>query len=58
MLSRDNYIYIIILTFQEKLSSANVTEMSDVTSAKLGLPNGTSQCATCGSQSVRDCDGE
>lgn len=41
----------------EKLSSANVIEMSDVTSAKLGLPNGKSQCATCGSQSVRDCDG-
>uniref|UniRef100_J3M0K5 DNA-directed RNA polymerase subunit n=1 Tax=Oryza brachyantha TaxID=4533 RepID=J3M0K5_ORYBR len=41
----------------EKLSSASIIEMCDVTNAKLGLPNGAPQCATCGSQSVRDCDG-
>uniref|UniRef100_A0A0Q3PPN4 DNA-directed RNA polymerase n=1 Tax=Setaria italica TaxID=4555 RepID=A0A0Q3PPN4_SETIT len=41
----------------EKLSSISITEVSDVTSPKLGLPNGSSQCETCGSQSERDCDG-
>lgn len=44
--------------FQEKLSSASIVEPSDVTSAKLGLPNGAPQCETCGAQSVRECDGE
>ncbi len=32
--------------------------MCDVTNAKLGLPNGAPQCATCGSRSIRDCDGK
>uniref|UniRef100_A0A0E0DHF6 DNA-directed RNA polymerase subunit n=1 Tax=Oryza meridionalis TaxID=40149 RepID=A0A0E0DHF6_9ORYZ len=41
----------------EKLSSATIIEMCDVTNAKLGLPNGAPQCATCGSRSIRDCDG-
>lgn len=41
----------------ETLSSANIIEASDVTSAKLGLPNAAPQCVTCGSQNVRDCDG-
>ncbi|KAL5213609.1 hypothetical protein ABZP36_002761 [Zizania latifolia] len=41
----------------EKLSSASIIEMCDVTNAKLGLPNGSPQCATCGSRSIRDCDG-
>ena len=49
---------IIFNIFQEKLSSTIIIETSDVTSAKLGLPNGAPQCATCGSQSVRDCNGE
>uniref|UniRef100_A0A0D9UXT2 DNA-directed RNA polymerase subunit n=1 Tax=Leersia perrieri TaxID=77586 RepID=A0A0D9UXT2_9ORYZ len=41
----------------EKFSSASIIEMCDTTNAKLGLPNGEPQCATCGSRSVRDCDG-
>ena len=44
--------------FQEKICSTIVTEASDVTSAKLGLPNGAPQCESCGAHSVRDCDGE
>jgi len=39
------------------LSSISIVEVSDVTSPKLGLPNGSPQCETCGSQSERDCDG-
>jgi len=39
------------------LSSISIIEVSDVTSPKLGLPNGSPQCETCGSQSERDCDG-
>ncbi|KAK3141749.1 hypothetical protein QOZ80_4BG0337860 [Eleusine coracana subsp. coracana] len=41
----------------EKLSSVSIVELSDVTSPKLGLPNGSPQCDTCGSQNTRDCDG-
>jgi len=44
-------------TDMEKLSSISIIEVSDVTSPKLGLPNGSPQCETCGSQSERDCDG-
>ena len=44
--------------FQEKSSSASIIEPSDVSSAKLGLPNGAPQCETCGAQTVRECDGE
>ncbi|KAJ1272495.1 hypothetical protein BS78_06G206000 [Paspalum vaginatum] len=44
-------------TDMEKLSSISIIEVSDVTSPKLGLPNGSPQCQTCGSQSERDCDG-
>ncbi|KAF8702518.1 hypothetical protein HU200_032899 [Digitaria exilis] len=44
-------------TDMEKLSSISIIEVSDVTSPKLGLPNGSPQCETCGSQSQRDCDG-
>ncbi|XP_073001683.1 DNA-directed RNA polymerase IV subunit 1 isoform X2 [Typha latifolia] len=41
----------------EKLSNASIVEMNDLTNPKLGLPNGSSQCATCGSKTVKDCDG-
>lgn len=44
-------------TDMEKLSSMSIIEVSDVTSPKLGLPNGSLQCETCGSQRGRDCDG-
>ncbi|XP_066348973.1 DNA-directed RNA polymerase IV subunit 1-like isoform X2 [Miscanthus floridulus] len=44
-------------TDMEKLSSMSVIEVSDVTSPKLGLPNSSPQCETCGSKSTRDCDG-
>ncbi|WVZ86784.1 hypothetical protein U9M48_033517, partial [Paspalum notatum var. saurae] len=44
-------------TDMEKLSSISIIEVSDVTSPKLGLPNGSPQCQTCGSRSERDCDG-
>nr|BAJ86498.1 predicted protein [Hordeum vulgare subsp. vulgare] len=44
-------------TEMEKSSSASIVEPSDVTSAKLGLPNGAPQCETCGAQTVRECDG-
>ncbi|XP_062184129.1 DNA-directed RNA polymerase IV subunit 1 isoform X2 [Phragmites australis] len=41
----------------EKLCSVSIIEVGDVTSPKLGLPNGSPQCDTCGSQNIRDCDG-
>ncbi|TVU16080.1 hypothetical protein EJB05_39628, partial [Eragrostis curvula] len=41
----------------EKMSSVSIIEQSDVTSPKLGLPNSSPQCDTCGSQNTRDCDG-
>ncbi|TVU19006.1 hypothetical protein EJB05_35129, partial [Eragrostis curvula] len=41
----------------EKMSSISIIEQSDVTSPKLGLPNSSPQCDTCGSQNTRDCDG-
>ncbi|XP_015696685.1 DNA-directed RNA polymerase IV subunit 1-like [Oryza brachyantha] len=41
----------------EKFSSVSIIEMRDVTNAKLGLPNGAPQCATCGFRNIRDCDG-
>ncbi|KAL6882669.1 hypothetical protein ACP4OV_011359 [Aristida adscensionis] len=41
----------------EKLSSVSIIEVNDVNSSKLGLPSSSPQCDTCGSQSVRDCDG-
>ncbi|TVU35011.1 hypothetical protein EJB05_16875, partial [Eragrostis curvula] len=44
-------------TDMEKMSSVSIIELSDVTGPKLGLPNGSPQCDTCGSQNTRDCDG-
>ncbi|KAM0862551.1 hypothetical protein ACQ4PT_045199 [Festuca glaucescens] len=44
-------------TDMERVSSATIIDSSDVTSAKLGLPNGAPQCETCGAQNVRGCDG-
>uniref|UniRef100_A0A452Y2I3 DNA-directed RNA polymerase n=1 Tax=Aegilops tauschii subsp. strangulata TaxID=200361 RepID=A0A452Y2I3_AEGTS len=49
--------YLMTNTEMEKSSSASIVEPSDVSSAKLGLPNGAPQCETCGAQSVRECDG-
>ncbi|XP_051177500.1 DNA-directed RNA polymerase IV subunit 1 isoform X1 [Lolium perenne] len=44
-------------TDMERVSSATIIDPSDVTSAKLGLPNGAPQCETCGAHNVRGCDG-
>ncbi|KAG6495185.1 hypothetical protein ZIOFF_042977 [Zingiber officinale] len=41
----------------EKLCNVGIMEVNDVTSSKLGLPNASSQCETCGSRYIRDCDG-
>ncbi|URE25020.1 DNA-directed RNA polymerase [Musa troglodytarum] len=41
----------------EKICNVSIVEANEVTSAKLGLPNASSQCATCGSRNIRDCDG-
>ncbi|KAJ6794026.1 DNA-directed RNA polymerase IV subunit 1 [Iris pallida] len=41
----------------EKFSSINIVEGSDVTNAKLGLPNTFLQCTTCGSSGITECDG-
>ncbi|WOL10016.1 hypothetical protein Cni_G18770 [Canna indica] len=41
----------------EKLCKVSIMEANDVTSAKLGLPNASSQCATCGSTNLKECDG-
>ncbi|EMS66983.1 DNA-directed RNA polymerase D subunit 1 [Triticum urartu] len=49
--------YLMTNTEMEKSSSVSIVEPSDVSSAKLGLPNGAPQCETCGAQSVRECDG-
>jgi hypothetical protein len=40
------------------MSSVSIIELGDVTSSKLGLPNGSPRCDTCGSQNARDCDGK
>lgn len=42
---------------QEKFGNAYVNDSSDLTSPKLGLPNVSSQCTTCGSTNIRDCEG-
>uniref|UniRef100_M8BYW7 DNA-directed RNA polymerase n=1 Tax=Aegilops tauschii TaxID=37682 RepID=M8BYW7_AEGTA len=41
----------------KKYSSASIAKASDVTRAKLGLPNGAKKCETCGSRSKCDGDG-
>ncbi|KAJ3680051.1 hypothetical protein LUZ60_016329 [Juncus effusus] len=41
----------------EKMSNITISESSDVTNPKLGLPNSSSRCGTCGSKSIRDCEG-
>ncbi|RWV98600.1 hypothetical protein BHE74_00021197 [Ensete ventricosum] len=42
----------------EKICNVSIVEANEVTSGKLGLPNASSECATCGSRNIRDCDGE
>lgn len=41
----------------EKICHVNIVEGNDVTNAKLGLPNASSHCQTCGSRNTRDCEG-
>lgn len=41
----------------EKFSSINIVEGSDVTNAKLGLPNTFLECTTCGASNITKCDG-
>ncbi|XP_017700627.1 DNA-directed RNA polymerase IV subunit 1 isoform X1 [Phoenix dactylifera] len=41
----------------EKICHVNIVESNDVTNAKLGLPNASSRCQTCGSKNTRDCEG-
>ncbi|KAG0473134.1 hypothetical protein HPP92_014991, partial [Vanilla planifolia] len=39
------------------LSDSAIREVSDLVDAKIGLPSTSSQCMTCGSTSVKECDG-
>ncbi|KAF9599434.1 hypothetical protein IFM89_037200 [Coptis chinensis] len=41
----------------EKISVLPVNVGTDITNAKLGLPNEASECSTCGAKSAKDCDG-
>lgn len=41
----------------EKLSVLNIDAVSEVTDPKLGLPNPSSQCTTCGSRDLKSCEG-
>ncbi|KAF5184988.1 Dna-directed rna polymerase iv subunit [Thalictrum thalictroides] len=41
----------------EKMSVLSVDVVSDVTNAKLGLPNDASECSTCGATDIKNCDG-
>lgn len=41
----------------EKLSVLNIDAVSEVTDPKLGLPNPSSQCSTCGSRDLKSCEG-
>ncbi|KAF9689397.1 hypothetical protein SADUNF_Sadunf01G0088000 [Salix dunnii] len=41
----------------EKLSVLSIDAVSEVTDPKLGLPNPSSQCSTCGSGDLKSCEG-
>lgn len=41
----------------EKLSVLNIDAVSEVTDPKLGLPNPSLQCSTCGSRDLKSCEG-
>ncbi|XP_047338199.1 DNA-directed RNA polymerase IV subunit 1 isoform X2 [Impatiens glandulifera] len=41
----------------EMISALSVEVAGEVTDAKLGLPNPTSQCSTCGANSLKNCEG-
>ncbi|KAB5573629.1 hypothetical protein DKX38_000823 [Salix brachista] len=41
----------------EKLSVLSIDAVSEVTDPKLGLPNPSSQCSTCGSGDIKSCEG-
>ncbi|KAF6154252.1 hypothetical protein GIB67_042826 [Kingdonia uniflora] len=43
---------------QEKYSVIEITANNDVTSSKLGMPNQSLECSTCGATDTRICDGE
>ncbi|EEF51083.1 DNA-directed RNA polymerase, putative [Ricinus communis] len=42
---------------KEKLSVLTIDTVSEVTDSKLGLPNPTNQCSTCGSKDLKSCEG-
>ncbi|CAI0374226.1 unnamed protein product [Linum tenue] len=42
---------------KEKLSVLDITTTSEVTDSKLGLPNHSSQCSTCGAKDLKFCEG-
>ncbi|PSR91523.1 DNA-directed RNA polymerase IV subunit like [Actinidia chinensis var. chinensis] len=44
-------------TDAEKVSVLSIETASEVTDPKLGVPNPTSQCATCGAKDVKSCEG-
>ena len=49
--------YDVIFLYQEKVSVLSIETASEVTDPKLGVPNPTSQCATCGAKDVKSCEG-
>ncbi|KAJ4846700.1 hypothetical protein Tsubulata_031972 [Turnera subulata] len=42
---------------KEKFSVLSIDAVSEVTDPKLGLPNPTSQCSTCGAENLKSCEG-
>ncbi|CAN0841500.1 DNA-directed RNA polymerase IV subunit 1 [Linum grandiflorum] len=42
---------------KEKFSALEITTTGEVTDAKLGLPNTSSQCSTCGAKCLKSCEG-
>ncbi|KAG1354610.1 DNA-directed RNA polymerase IV subunit 1 [Cocos nucifera] len=50
-----SYMLFLVAFLKEKICHVNIVESNDVTNAKLGLPNASSRCQTCGSRNTRDC---
>lgn len=43
--------------FQEKFSVFEINQANEVTDPRLGYPNTSNECTTCGGKGSKDCDG-